>query len=521
MVEITIAQIPRERSGKGWSIAVYGSGAGSRKPKKRIVYGQGKVFPELLGNTPTLKRTIRIDSKLLAEAEAGEGSSRKEEAERLREIVATVGKRGMPGEQVRCVVSVAMLNEGWDANNVTHIFGLRAFTSQLLCEQVVGRGLRRTDYTVDKNTGMLTEDYVDIYGVPFSLIPYRGRQTSQTQPDDRPKNHVRALEERVRYEMRFPNVEGYVFALRKNLVTADIDKMERLVIEPHLEPTAVFVKPRVEVQVGMSPLGGPGEFVEQTREEFYASTHLQQIEYEAARQIVALLVGDPATGVDPQGNPEMRLQSRHALFPQVLRLVRRYVNEKVIFHGVNECELGLQIYMQRLVGLMVAAIRPSEAEGELPLLPILNRYQPIGSTAGVDFKTTKRVVETQYSHINLVAADTHSWEEAAAFRLEEAALRGKVKFYARNEEMGFVIPFDYMGVDHVYIPDFLVRLKNDVTLILEIKGEERAKEHAKHEGARRWVDAVNNWGKLGKWQFMICRDPQELGLLIDRVLMGL
>lgn len=497
------------------------SDVGSKKPKKKIVYGQGRIFPELLGNTPTLKRTIRIDSKLLAEAEAGEGSSRKEEAERLREIVATVGKRGQPGEQVRCVVSVAMLNEGWDANNVTHIFGLRAFTSQLLCEQVVGRGLRRMDYTVDPKTGMLTEEYVDIYGVPFSLIPFRGRQTNQAQPDDRPKNHVRAMEERAAYEMRFPNVEGYVFSLRKNLISADIDKMERLVIEPMQEPTAVFVKPRVEVQVGMSPLHGPGEFVRQTREEYYATTHLQQIEYEAARQIVALLVGDEQAQVLPQGNLEVRMQSRHALFPQVLRLVRRYVEEKVTFHGVNKCELGLQIYMQKLVSLMVAAIRPSEDQGEPPLLPILNRYQPIGSTAGVDFKTTKRVVETMHSHINAVAADTHTWEEAATFKLEEAALRGRVVCYARNEEMGFAIPYVFMSVDHQYIPDFIVRLSNGVTLVLEIKGEEKAKEAAKHEGARRWMDAINNWGKLGRLKFMVCRDPQELGLMIDRELMGL
>ncbi len=237
------------------------------------------------------------------------------------------------------MVSVAMLNEGWDAKNVTHIFGLRAFTSQLLCEQVVGRGLRRMDYTVDPQTKMLTEEYVDIYGVPFSLIPYRGRENNKPQPDDRPKNHVHALDERAGFEMRFPNVEGYVFVLRKYLITADIDKMERLIIQPDQEPTAVFVKPRVEVQVGMSPLGGQGEFVEQTRDEYYATTHLQQIEYEAVRQIVAYLVGDEQIGLLPQGKPEMRLQSRHALFLQVLRLVRRYVQEKVSFRGTNPCEL--------------------------------------------------------------------------------------------------------------------------------------------------------------------------------------
>ena len=119
--------------------------------------------------------------------------NRSQAAEDLRQIVATIGKRGQPGEQIRCVVSVAMLNEGWDANNVTHILGLRAFSSQLLCEQVVGRGLRRMNYTPDPETGLLTEEYVDVYGIPFSVIPFRGRVKGARVPDDKPKNHIRAL----------------------------------------------------------------------------------------------------------------------------------------------------------------------------------------------------------------------------------------------------------------------------------------------------------------------------------------
>src|SRR5690606_7783037 len=144
--------------------------------------------------------------------------SRQDAAEQLRQIVATVGQPGGPGEHVRCVISVAMLNEGWDANNVTHILGLRAFGSQLLCEQVVGRGLRRMDYTPDPETGRLTEEYVDIYGVPFSLIPFKGRKAGQpTTEQDRPKNHVKALPERKELEIKFPIVEGYAFALKRNL----------------------------------------------------------------------------------------------------------------------------------------------------------------------------------------------------------------------------------------------------------------------------------------------------------------
>src|SRR6202011_4851335 len=139
--------------------------------------------------------------------------NKKAAAEELRKIIATVGKAGEPGEFVRCVVSVAMLTEGWDANNVTHILGIRAFGSQLLCEQVVGRGLRRMDYVPDPKTGLLTEEYVDVYGIPFSVIPFKGRPLKDKAPEDRPKNHVRALPERKAMEMRFPVVEGYAFAL--------------------------------------------------------------------------------------------------------------------------------------------------------------------------------------------------------------------------------------------------------------------------------------------------------------------
>ena len=126
-----------------------------KKKQMKTVYEQGSVFPELLGNSEGTTRTLRIDSKMLAEAESEDpNKNRSQAAEDLRQIVATIGKRGHPGEQIRCVVSVAMLNEGWDANNVTHILGLRAFTSQLLCEQVVGRGLRRMNYTPDPETGL-------------------------------------------------------------------------------------------------------------------------------------------------------------------------------------------------------------------------------------------------------------------------------------------------------------------------------------------------------------------------------
>ncbi|MBK8835141.1 MAG: hypothetical protein IPO29_09825 [Anaerolineae bacterium] len=191
------------------------------------------MFPALLSNTEQRQVTLRIDSTLLAEAESERpNATRKEAAEELRKIVATVGKPGEPGEHVRCVVSVNMLSEGWDANNVTQILGLRAFGSQLLCEQVVGRGLRRLDYTPDPATGLLTPEYVDIYGVPFSLIPFKGREAGKPAIDDRPKNEVMALPERNAYEIRFPVVEGYTVALERHAIRCDIAALGRIRVSP-------------------------------------------------------------------------------------------------------------------------------------------------------------------------------------------------------------------------------------------------------------------------------------------------
>ena len=480
----------------------------SKKPKTRTSYGEGSVYPEYLSNIPARKRTIRIDTKLLAEAESDDPKKKKQDlAEELRRVVATVGKPGQPGEHVRCVVSVSMLTEGWDANNVTHILGIRAFGSQLLCEQVVGRGLRRMDYTPDPETGRLTEEYVDVYGIPFSVIPFKGRPLKKSEPDDKPKQHVKALPERASMEMRFPVVEGYAFALRKNLIRCDINKMETLILEPNREPTATFLLPQVGYKEGhVSQQGGPFPFVEQNREAYYQQTHLQTIKFQISRLVIEELLSGQKAGSDAKSKV-FRLQSRHQLFPQVYHCVDEYVERKVDFQDCHPCELGLDKYVTRMVERLRDRIEPDETEGEAPLLPVLNRYKPIGTTADVEFKTTRTCQMAQRSHINQVVGDTATWEAIAAFKMEGS---GAVKFYARNDHLGLLIPYEYQGVDHSYEPDFLVRLKNDTTLVLEIKGYEDDLTKAKHNAAKRWVSAVNNWGELGKWSFHVCRNPQLL-----------
>ena len=225
---------------------------------------------------------------------------------KLREKVSTVGKEGKPGADIRCVVSVGMLNEGWDAQNVKQILGLRAFTSQLLCEQVVGRGLRRMNYD-----DFTVPEYVDVYGIPFEVIP-----VAKSSPKERAQTHlgtrVMALPGRKNLEIRFPRVEGYIFDVRER-ITIDMNKVPVLKMTPSIEPTEVIVKDAVGYKVGKPDRLGPGVEVSQTRDEFYASHRLQTTKWEIAHDITERL------------RPEARL----LLFPEVLRIVNDYVDRKV------------------------------------------------------------------------------------------------------------------------------------------------------------------------------------------------
>ena len=195
--------------------------------------------------------------------------------------------------------------------------------------------------------------------------------------------------------------------------------------------------------------------------------------------------------------------------------MNEYVETKVDFAGVNSCELGLERYMKRVSGRLLDGIQPDDEHGEQPLMPILNHYKPVGRTTDVDFKTVQRVHSTAKSHVNQVVLDTATWESAAAFRLEQSPL---VRYYVKNDRLGLNIPYEYEGVSHYYEPDFLVKLTTGDTLIIEIKGYLDDQDAAKHDAARRWVSAINNWGQLGEWDFYVCRDPQTLGQTLDSML---
>ncbi len=469
----------------------------------KIVYehiASGKVLSELQ-NQPAAEVTLRIDTKLLKEAESAvDGETKQQAAERLRKTVDTVGKTEWdgegdpPGKHIRCVVSVGMLTEGWDAQNVTQILGLRAFTSQLLCEQVVGRGLRRMNYD-----DFSEPEYVDIYGVPFEVIPVKKKPRGRTEVP-KVSTLVRALRERKHLEITFPRVEGYVFDVRQR-IRVNWDEVPYLVIDPSTEPTEVQVKPAVGYRIGRPDRLSPGEEVLHDRNPFYRENRLQATVYEIAAEITNRLKGK-----------REEWQIRHILFPQVLNIVWHYLEERVrVSAQATLQEVALEKYQQRIVERLTEAIEPDTEAGEPPILPIIERFRPIGSTAEVLFRTVRQCVGTTKSHISHVVLDAPEWEHSVAYQLERIP---EVIAYARNDHLDFTIPYEYQGVRHEYRPDFLIRWRREdgreVKIVLEVKGFETEQDRQKEAAAKRWVRAVNHHGEFGQWAFVVCRDPQAL-----------
>lgn len=432
----------------------------------------------LLVNPPDGPRvTIRIDTDALAKAERGEGSGA---AEETRQIVATVGKPGKPGEQVRCLISVAMLSEGWDARNVTQILGLRAFTSQLLCEQVVGRGLRRSSME-----DLSQPEYVDIYGVPFQLLPMaKATGGKPAAPPD--YTNVHTVNERNELRIQFPRLVQIVPDIQDTL-DVDFDAIEPIRITPRFDPTETYV----EFDLGTPHAGIGGET--QDRERAYEQFRIQRLLYRVAAELVA-----------PYDRPW--------LFPQALEIARRVIRPveeggKLLYEeGVDPREVCNMRYLTVIRERIQAALRPGE--GPERFLPALDEYQPIGSTDGLNFNApTDKCVPTAKSHLSHAVVDSNLERKMCAVLDAHPAVEAWVK----NHKLYLEIPYLYFGTTYRYRPDFIVRLTTGRHLIIEGKGEPTERDDAKATAARRWVDAVNAWGDLGEWNHLICYDAAELG----------
>jgi type III restriction enzyme len=476
-------------------------------------------IPELQ-NAEEARVTIRVDSKVVAETEI-EGT-RNDEARWMRFTLDTVGKRQWtrdaqgrpvypegfadlantlgrplhpPGRDVRCIVSVGMLTEGWDCNTVTHIVGLRPFMSQLLCEQVVGRGLRRVNYELNEQ-GKFSEEVAQILGVPFEVVPFKQRKGPK--PKKATQHNVQAVPEKAEYQITFPRVVGYQQAIR-NRVAVDWEKVASVSVDPMRIPDEVQLKETLLNQ-GRPSLTEPGRSTIINLDAWRKNTRLQQEEFEMA----ATLTREYAKQETCQAPP-------HVLFPQVLGIVKRFVRDKVeVDSPKKRIDAFLSPYWGFAIERLVEAIRPDVSTGEAPEIPRFEGDRETGSTTDVDFWTTKPVKEVLKSHLNYVVSDS-KWENSAAYHLER---HPRVAAFVKNQGLGFAIPYLHAGGAHEYLPDFIVRLENGINLILEPKGYDELRE-VKAQAAQRWVTAVNAEGRFGEWRYELVSDMNVITGIVD------
>ena len=413
----------------------------------------------------------------------------------LREVMNTVGKPGKLGEQIKCVVSVSMLTEGWDANTVTHILGVRAFGTQLLCEQVVGRGLRRTSYepetlATDSKLEAFPPEYAEVYGIPFSFIPSAG--TAKIQPI-RKYTHVRALEDRIDCEITFPRLEGYRYQFEGDKIAARFDQDSHYALSTEETPTKTKTA---------SILGDDTE-----HQLTYRKSRMQEVEYKLTRTTLETYFHED--------EERQEGEIKWWLFPQLLEIVRRWLKECVYYKDNTYPQMFMiQQYAHIAAHRIYQSVIKAEGDKTKTLLPILRPYDAVGSTRYVAFDTARPVYPTEAKkcHISHVVADTDSWEQKTAQSLEEM---DEVIHYVKNHNLGFTIP--YIGYERTkqYIPDFIAKVNigddESLNLILEVSGKATEDKTVKVDTAKNlWVPAVNNSQKFGQWAFLEISDPWDV-----------
>jgi type III restriction enzyme len=472
--------------------------------------------------------TLHIDSKVLAQAEAadepvggepaqdveaddageadgdeavaaGGGAprlSKEAQAERLRRQVDTVGQPGEPGEWIRHVVSVGMLSEGWDCRTVTHIMGLRAFTSQLLCEQVVGRGLRRTSYEVDPDSGLFQPEYVNIFGVPFNFLPFEGAAETAPRPAA-PKFRVEAVPAKAQYAIAWPNVVRVEHVYRP-----------RLALDPATVAPLTLNEASSLQQADLAVLlGGYPDLA-----------HLREIDLKdlAPQLRLQRLVFRAAATIYDQMSPDWAGR-REALLAQLVGITEGFLRSEQLVVTPREAQqdelrrrLVLALNMNRIVRHLWDALRFENAE-RLEL--VFDEARPVRSTGDMPpWYTSKPCDPAAHSHINVCVNDS-TWEARVAYQLDRDS---RVAAWAKNDHLGFEVPYLYKGARRKYRPDFFIRFVSEKTIILEVKGQDDEEQQTKRRYLDEWVRAVNAHGGFGAWGWAVLLDPDGLTSILDR-----
>ncbi|PWH10164.1 type III restriction endonuclease subunit R [Bacteroidetes bacterium SCGC AAA795-G10] len=460
-------------------------------------------------------KTLQIDSRVLKNAESeteaveivietedevGEESTpkltKKQQAELLRQTVDTVGKKGEPGEQIQNVISVGMLSEGWDAKTVTHIMGLRAFSSQLLCEQVVGRGLRRVSYDVGED-GLFEAEYVNIFGVPFTFLPHEGGDGTPPPPP-KPKTKIEPVKEKIQHEIVFPNIIR-IDHVYKSQLKLDWENVKSLEIDPYesiteAELAAIIsgkANPKVKSAIGLD------QIAEETR--------VQSIVFRIASTIY-----------NSEKKPDWK-GGKEAFLSQVIRLVEEFlqsdkirIKNNLFNQDDSKKKVLIMLNMNKIIQHIWSEIR---AENTEILTPIFNKERPIRSTSDVKTWYTSKPCElVEKSHISHCVFDS-GWEAQESYFFENSHM---VESFVKNDHLGFVIHYNYKGIIRRYYPDFILKLNNGKMLVIEVKGVDSQQNKTKREYLNEWIKSVNNHGGFGKWFWDVSFDPNDIEGIIKK-----
>ena len=470
--------------------------------------GLFRNFDEVTCNPLPRPNTLLIDSEQLESGEALDDDFRKmagDEIERfrrdivertgdnragdnitdqdlLREVMNTVGKQGKLGEGIRCVVSVSMLTEGWDANNVTHILGIRAFGTQLLCEQVIGRALRRQSYDLNEEN-LFNPEYADIFGVPFNFTakpviapPQPPRETVQVKAMRPERDHL---------EIRFPRVDGYRVELPQERLTAKFND------DSILELTPGLIGPSVTQSQGIV-----GESVEM---------NLKHLEGMRSSTILFHLTRHLINTKWRDGGDEPRMH----LFGPLKSITRQWLETCLVCKGGTYPAQLLYLQLADMACELITAGITRALEDTRPIKALLNPYNPTGSTMYVRFATSKTLRwdtmgAPPKNHINWVILDS-DWEGEFC-RVAES--HPKVAAYTKNHNLGFQVPYLLGSEQHLYRPDFIVLVDDGhgaedlLHLVVEIKGYRGEDAKAKKATMENyWVPGVNNLKTFGRWAF--------------------
>lgn len=465
-------------------------------------------FDETTGNPLARPNTLLIDSEQLEAGDALDDNFRSmaaDEIERfrreiversgdmrsgdnitdqdlLREVMNTVGKAGQLGGSIRCVVSVSMLTEGWDANTVTHVLGIRAFGTQLLCEQVIGRALRRQSYQLN-DEGLFDVEYADVFGIPFDFTakpvvapPQPPRETVQ----------VKAMRpERDALEIRFPRVEGYRVELPEERLSADFNDDSVLVLSPDI------VGPSITRNSGII---GQGEDMSLKH---LGDMRPSSLVFHVTQRLLYTKWRDP--GEEPKLH----------LFGQLKRITKEWLDNYLVCQGETYPALLMYQELADMACNRITAAITRQFLGDRPIKALLDPYNPTGSTAHVRFNTSRAdrwdtSGPPPKNHVNWVVLDS-DWEGEFC-RVAESNPR--VIAYTKNHSLGFEVPYRYGSEMRKYRPDFIVLVddghgpEDPLHLVVEIKGYRR--EDAKEKKSTMdtyWVPGVNNLGTYGRWAF--------------------